>query len=142
LSDASDEAFVSKALSQKGGADITLKRAAMESERTGTGAIYEDGLSLFDRLRANYELRRLQQEASERLSRMLRYEGSFRITIPGDAFEGAEGLQLEYPLDASTGRVPIMVPVEGDLYEITLKQAEKIYELRKNKSDAPEGAMD
>ena len=39
---------------------------------------------------------------------------------------------MEYPLDASTGRVPILVPIKGDLYGITLKQAEDIYEWRKN----------
>ena len=61
---------------------------------------------------------------------MLRYEGAFRITLPGDAFERAARLQEEYPFDASTGRVPIMVPVQGNLYEVTLKQAEDIYEWR------------
>jgi len=138
LTDSADEAFVSKALSKNSGEDITLKRAALESDKNGNAGARDESLSLFDRLRTNYELRRLQQDASERLSRMLRYEGLFRISIPSDAFEGAGRLQLEYPLDASTGRVPIIVPIEGDLYEITLKQAEKIYDLRKNKSDEPQ----
>ena len=132
ISDGADDAFVSKALSQKEGADITLKRAASEAEGDQKSSTREEGVSLFDRLRANYELRRLQQQASERMSRMLRYEGTFRITIPADAFERTGRLQMEYPLDASTGRVPILVPIKGDLYGITLKQAEDIYEWRKN----------
>jgi hypothetical protein len=132
ISDGADDAFVSKALAQKEGADITLKRAASEAEGDQKGSTREEGVSLFDRLRANYELRRLQQQASERMSRMLRYEGTFRITIPADAFERTGRLQMEYPLDASTGRVPILVPIKGDLYGITLKQAEDIYEWRKN----------
>lgn len=132
LTGTDDDAFVSRALAQKNVNDITLKRAAMESERDKNGATREEALSLFDRLKANYELRRLQQQASERMSRMLRYEGSFRISIPSDAFEGSIRLQSEFPVDASTGRVPINVPVFGDIYEITLKQAESIYEKRKN----------
>lgn len=126
-----DEAFLSKGLASKADADFTLRRAAQEaSQRSGQGNERGDGSSLFDRLSSNVELRRLRDQASERMSRMLRYEGAFRITLPGDAFERAARLQEEYPFDASTGRVPIMVPVQGNLYEVTLKQAEDIYEWR------------
>ena len=102
----------------------------MESENDRMGSSRDEGQSLFERLSFNYELRSLQQQASERMSRMLRYEGSFRITIPADAFERAPRLQSEYPLDASIGRVPIIVPVQGYLYEVTAKQADDIYEWR------------
>jgi hypothetical protein len=101
-------------------------------DRSGGGGARDESGSLFDRLSSNAELRKLQQQASERMSRMLRYEGSLRITIPSDAFERASRLQLEYPLDASIGRVPITVPVQGYLYDVTLKQAEDIYEWRNN----------
>lgn len=131
LADVADEAFVSKGLAQRNEEDITLRRAAQALDRTGRGVRDESG-SLFDRLSSNAELRKLQQQASERMSRILRYEGSFRITIPSDAFERASRLQLEYPLDASIGRVPIIVPVQGYLYEVTLKQADDIYEWRNN----------
>ena len=50
------------------------------------------------------------------------------ITIPGDAFERAPRLQQLYPIDANTGRMPMQVPIEGNLYELTLKQAEDIYQ--------------
>jgi hypothetical protein len=131
LADVADEAFLSKGLAQRNEEDITLRRAAQALDRTGRGVREESG-SLFDRLSSNAELRKLQQQASERMSRILRYEGSFRITIPSDAFERASRLQLEYPLDASIGRIPIIVPVQGYLYDVTLKQAEDIYEWRNN----------
>ena len=73
-------------------------------------------------------MRRLQNQASERMSRMLQYDGLFRITIPHDAFERAPRLQELYPVDPATNRIPIRVPIEGNLYELTLKQAEDIYQ--------------
>jgi hypothetical protein len=132
LADVADEAFISKGLAERNEADITLRRAAQALDRTEGGGSREDAGSLFDRLGSIAEGRRLQQQASERISRMLRYEGSLRITIPSDAFERAPRLQVEYPLDASVGRVPITVPVQGYLYEVTLKQAEDIYKWRNN----------
>jgi hypothetical protein len=59
---------------------------------------------------------------------MLQYEGQFLITIPNDAFERAGILRQRYPVDRASNRIPIRVPVEGGLYELTLKQAEDIYE--------------
>jgi hypothetical protein len=32
-----------------------------------------------------------------------------------------------YPVDRETNRIPMRVPIEGHLYELTLKQAEDIY---------------
>ena len=132
LAEVADDAFLSKGLAQKNEAEISLRRAAQALDRSGGGGARDESGSLFDRLSSNAELRRLQHQASERMSRMLRYEGSLRITILSDAFERASRLQLEYPLDASIGRVPITVPVKGYLYEVTLKQAEDIYEWRNN----------
>jgi hypothetical protein len=62
------------------------------------------------------------------LSRTLRYEGLFRITLPADAFERAPKLAAQFPVDANIGRIPMLVPIEGNLYEITLTQAEDIYQ--------------
>ena len=69
----------------------------------------------------------MQSQASERMSRMLRYDGNFLITIPGDAFERARLLEELYPVNAATGRISMRVPIEGNLYELTLKQAEDLY---------------
>jgi hypothetical protein len=111
-----------------GESDITLRRAAQEARRIKEGTQSLDSLSLFDRLGLSIETRRLQSEASERMSRMLRYEGDLKITLPGDAFERAPKLRELYPLDSVSGRIPMRVPVAGHLYELTLRQAEDIYQ--------------
>ena len=108
--------------------DFTLKRAALEAKRLKEGTQVEGPASLFDRLGLSLEMRRLEEQASERLSRMLRYEGSFKITIPHDAFERTPKLTEQYPIDPETHRIPITVPIAGSLYEITLKQAEDVYQ--------------
>jgi len=107
---------------------FTLRRAAQEAKRMSEGGQPDPSLSLFDRIGLNLEARILEEQAAERLSRILLYKGNFRITLPPDAFERAENLQKIFPLDQVTGRVPMDVPVEGGLYELTLKQAENIYE--------------
>ena len=108
--------------------DFNLKRAAQEARRIKEGTQNPESLSLFDRLNLSIGMRHLQKQASERMSRMLHYEGMLRITIPGDAFERGRELQKRYPVDSATGRIPLMVPIEGSLYELTLKQAEDIYQ--------------
>ena len=108
--------------------DFTLKRAALEAKRLREGIQNQAPASLFDRLGLSLEMRRIEEQASERLSRMLRYEGSFKITVPQDAFERTPKLAGQYPVDPETQRIPITVPIEGSLYEITLKQAEEIYQ--------------
>ena len=114
--------------SLRGKSDFSLKRAALEAKLIRDGAQSDESLSLFDRLGFNLELRRLQSDASERMSRMLQYQGLFLVTIPNDAFEHAGELRQLYPVDRSSNRIPIRVPVEGGLYELTLKQAEDIYQ--------------
>ncbi|MEO8614235.1 MAG: hypothetical protein ABI600_03770 [Luteolibacter sp.] len=108
--------------------DFTLRRAALEAKRLKEGTQSEAPASLFDRLGLSLEMRRIEEQASERLSRMLRYEGSFKITVPRDAFERTPKLAEQYPVDPETHRIPITVPIAGSLYEITLKQAEDVYQ--------------
>lgn len=111
----------------KTGADFSLKRAAIEAKREREGLENPQNYTLFDRLSLNSEMRQLEVAASERLSRMLRYEGAFEVTIPGDAFERAGELRNVYPMNPRTRRVPIKVPIEGHLYQLTEKQAQEIY---------------
>lgn len=124
---AADDAGKIESRIPKSESDFTLKRAAQEAQRIREGTQSVESVALFDKVSVNAELRRLEQMEMERLSRMLRYEGNFLITIPGDAFERAPKLQELYPRDQVSGRIPIRVPVEGDIYEITLKQAEDTY---------------
>ena len=107
--------------------EFSLKRAAQEARRIAEGTQSAESLSLFDRLGMSNEMRLLQSQESDRMSRMLRYEGAFRITIQGDAFERAVRLKEMYPVDREINRIPMRVPIEGHLYELTLKQAEDIY---------------
>lgn len=107
--------------------DFSVARAAQEARRIKEGLQSVESLPLFDRLGMSVKLRQLQSQEAERMSRMLCYDGMMRITIPGDAFERAKVLRQRYPVDAGTGRIPLMIPIEGHLYELTLKQAEDIY---------------
>jgi hypothetical protein len=125
----SDETENEEVVSSKGGdSDFTLRRAALADKRSRDGNMGETASSLFDRLGLSLEMRRLEEQAADRLSRTLRYDGLFRITLPADAFERAPKLSAQFPVDANIGRIPLMVPVEGSLYEITLTQAEDIYQ--------------
>lgn len=121
-----DEAAANEELRKKEN-DFSLRRAA-QAARVKDGSQSADTLSLSDKLSLNIDMRDLQNQASERMSRMLQYEGMFRITVPGDAFERAPRLQAIYPIDSATGRIPMNVPLQGNLYDLTLEQAEDIYE--------------
>jgi hypothetical protein len=108
--------------------EFTLRKAAQEARRVQEGKQSPESLKLFDRIGTSLEMRRLQSQAAERMSRMLRYDGTVLITIPGDAFERAPRLRELYPVNPSSGRVVIRVPLQGHIYELTLRQAEDIYQ--------------
>jgi hypothetical protein len=108
--------------------DLTLRKAGQEARRILEGKQAPESLTLFDRLGASIEMRRMQSQAAERMSRMLRYDGALRITLPGDAFERAPRLQELHPADPLTGRVALQVPLQGHIFELTLRQAEDIYQ--------------
>ena len=115
-------------MSVAGQNEITLRKAAQAS-KGGKAAASDTGAStLFDRLGQNFETRRLEEQEADRLSKTLRYEGSFVITLLPDAFERAPKLIQQYPADTKTERIPMVIPVQGSLYELTLKQAEDIYQ--------------
>lgn len=115
-------------LTGAGDSNFTLKRAANEAKQGRDGLQNPETMSLFDRLGLSLEMRKLEVEAAERLSRMLRHQGEFVITLPADAFEQAPNLRKKYPPNLEIGRIPIRVPIDGYLDEITLQQAESIYE--------------
>ena len=108
--------------------DFTLRKAAEATKKAKDQNSAEWNGSLYDRLGLSLEMRRLQEQASERASRTLMYEGAFQITMQADVFDRAPKLASQFPVDPKLGRVPLMVPIEGNLYEITLKQAEDIYQ--------------
>jgi len=83
--------------------------------------------SLFDKIGSRGQTRRLEQNAAERLTRSYRYEGKFAITLSKEAFARAPKLATNYPVSEQTGRIPLEVPIEGLLYDITINQADEIY---------------
>lgn len=105
---------------------ITLEQAARTSGGT-TGFDAEEPGSVFERLGMNLENRRLEERATERLSRSFRYDGEFVLVLPDGVFTRAPRLDEKYP--AVDGKIPLEVPVAGFLHEITQKQAEQFYEL-------------
>jgi hypothetical protein len=109
-------------------AEFTLRRAAQEVQREKEKGDQQGFQSVMDRLGMSLELRRLEELAAERASKTLRYEGMFKISVPPDAFDRAPKLAAQYPLDEKTKRIPMVVPIEGSIYDITLKQAEEIYQ--------------
>jgi hypothetical protein len=111
------------------GLDITLERAARQADQAkkqGFGKGNEE--SLFDKLGIGLENRIMEEKAAEQLSRSMRYEGIFQISLSKDAFDRAPGLAEAYPTRDATGRIIMEVPLEGVLYELTLKQSDEIYE--------------
>lgn len=124
----SDSAPADAVVSNAAESDITLRKAALESKRGKDGKVVDASSSLFDRLGLNFEKRQMEDQAADRLSKNLRYEGLFQITLPKDIFDRAPRLAAQYPTDPLLGRIPLTVPIEGSLYDITLKQAEDIYQ--------------
>ncbi len=107
---------------------FTLRQAAAAARAAADGDTGEDE-RLFDRVGMNYEARLYADQQAERLSRMLIYEGEVLLTVLPNAFERTERLQENFPVDPETGRIPVRVPLEGPLHELTLEQEESIYEM-------------
>lgn len=108
--------------------DFNLRRAAEETSRADDKTAKLEGGSLFGQLDDGMNIRRFSDQTSENLTRTLRYHGKFTIGLPADAFERAPKLAERFPLDPAARRIPVDVPLEGTIYEITVKQAEQIYQ--------------
>lgn len=109
--------------------DVSLRRAGMAASGRGTPA--KSGQETAEqRQERELALQRLQKEAAERNARTLRYEGTLRMTVPGNTFADAPRIRDTFTVDAATGRISITVPLEGTINDITVKQAEYLYGLR------------
>jgi hypothetical protein len=71
----------------------------------------------------------LEQEEMIRRAQALRCSGGMRITIPSEAFDRSATLRETYPVDPGTGRIALDVPLDGNLLELTRRQAEEISRL-------------
>jgi len=123
--------------------EITLRRAARAGRKdkdkgnTGSGAKPEDSSTLFDRIDQSFETSILAEQAADRESRSLIYDGLFQITLSPDTFENVQALRELLPVDPQTGRIPLDVPLKGDIYSITFDQAQDLY-LRGQRYKEPE----
>jgi hypothetical protein len=114
--------------------DFTLRRAAeaakkdLDKARGGRGGREGQGFSL---LGQGFEARRMAEQAVELESRTLIYDGLFQITLLADTFETMPSLRELFPVDPKNGRIPMDVPIKGDLYSITLDQTENLYQRAK-----------
>lgn len=119
--------------------NFTLRKAALAAQkardRAEAGGKEEQGPSLFDRIGQTFEERRMKEQAVERESRNLIYDGAFQITLLADTFETMPLLRELFPVDSQSGRIPMDVPVKGDLYSITFDQTENLYLAAKPKRD-------
>jgi hypothetical protein len=110
--------------------DFTLRRAGREVHKDktkGAAGVKDEGQSLFDRIGQTFDTNILAEQATEREARSLMYEGQFQITLQPDTFDNVQALRELFPVDPQTGRVPLDVPIKGDIYSITFDQAEDLY---------------
>lgn len=80
-----------------------------------------------ERYLARLEEREIQWFKSLGSMETQRYEGEFVVTVREDAFDQTPLLKSTYPVDESTGRIPIVVPIAGTLELVTFSQAESIH---------------
>jgi hypothetical protein len=106
--------------------EFTLKSAA-ENKQSPAAASTEKDTGIFKQFSDGIASRQVTQQGMELFAKNLRYEGRFRITIPGDSFARAPDLLQTHAPDPTTHRIALDVPIEGNIYEITLSQAEDIY---------------
>lgn len=114
--------------------DFSLRRAALGAKREGEPPLGKpakpagNGSSQLERLDLSYEAQRVAEQSTQHLSRALRFEGLLQITLMPDAFERAPKLAADFPVDPRIGRIPLMVPLEGTIADLTLKMAEEIWD--------------
>lgn len=84
--------------------------------------------SLINRATADLQERQLIEKLSTKVTRTLRYEGEFKISLLPDVFEQSPKLAEKFPVDAKLGRIELPIPIDGNLYNLTHEQSELIYE--------------
>jgi hypothetical protein len=108
--------------------DLTLEKAgaAARKEREKGN---ENEMAIFSRFADEMFQRDEHEQKLRQASQSIRYEGGFRISIPGDAFDTSEVLRQAFPVDPGNGRISFDVPLQGTIYELTQRQADEIQAL-------------
>jgi hypothetical protein len=107
------------------------KKDTLTLEKAGTASAgkEEEKTALFKRFAENAIKRESDLQQAGRNAQTIRYDGGFRISIPGDAFDSTEVLRQAYPVDPGNGRIAFDVPVQGTIYEVTGRQADELLSL-------------
>jgi hypothetical protein len=83
--------------------------------------------NLFDRVSSSVDSRVRADQAGALAPRSLMFDGNLRASLSPDSFDRAEVLKRAYPVDPGTGRIPFNIPLAGNLFDLTLEQAEDLY---------------
>lgn len=112
------------------GDDVNISLRKVGEEVYGKNKGFSKGAdeALFGKLTTLGNNRRITEYEAAKLSQSYRYEGEFKITLMGTAFDRAPALKAFYPATSDLGRIPITVPIKGVLYEVTANLAKTIYE--------------
>ncbi|MCW1913972.1 hypothetical protein OJ996_10320 [Luteolibacter sp. GHJ8] len=106
------------------------KKDSLTLEKAGAAAAEKDTEeAIFKRFADSARKRDSLHQVSGRSAQTIRYDGGFRISIPGDAFDSTEVLRQTYPVDPGNGRIAFDVPVQGTIYEVTGRQADELLNL-------------
>jgi hypothetical protein len=123
---------VPNAASQGESAEEQGKKDSLTLEKAGAasgGNEKDTGMAIFNRFAESAMKRETSVQQSSRNAQTIRYDGGFRISIPGDAFDATEVLRQAFPVDPGNGRIAFDVPVQGTIYEVTSRQAEELLNL-------------
>jgi hypothetical protein len=107
--------------------DFTLRRAGMAAKAASDLDVTDTAISLFDRVAVMAQAREQQEREAERRNREMQFEGELLATLRPDAFDQAKELREAIPVDPVSGRIPLVIPLSGNLYNLTHTQAEDLY---------------
>ncbi|WP_035615096.1 hypothetical protein [Haloferula sp. BvORR071] len=102
---------------------LTLEGAGGASKDQGKDA------PIFGRFADANTQRVLEDEKLKLNSQAIKYEGGFRMSIPGDAFDASQSLSQHYEVDSQVNRIAFDVPVQGTIHDVTARQAKELQEL-------------
>jgi len=101
---------------------------ASDSAPTPPGIPGGDTINLLNRFGLQPEMQELELKLAEQLAGTLRYQGQITLFLAPGTFEDAPRLAQKYPPDPLTSQIPMPVPIDGYLHELTIRLAESVYE--------------
>lgn len=104
--------------------DLTLEKAGAASKKENEG-----DAKIFAEFAEDSFKRGELEERLKKASKTIKYDGGFRMSIPGDAFDSSKPLRQAYPVDPDTGRIAFDVPLQGTIYELTQRQSDEMQAL-------------